>query len=221
MNTHIYNSKIIDYYIKLIKQKYSHINVIDLLKFADMKPYEVDDQSHWFTQDQVNRFYEKLVQMSGNDQIAREAGRYAASPDALGVMRQYVLGSIGPANAFEIINKATLSFTRSSTYASSRISANSVEIVVTPCEGVTEKPFQCENRIGFFEAMVTVFGYKLPRVEHTECIFKGAKSCLYLISWESSRSLTFKRIGVGISLMVVIVIFVVLIIIEYVLLQSL
>jgi len=221
MNTHLYNSKIIDYYIKLIKQKYSHINVIDLLKFADMKPYEVDDQSHWFTQDQVDRFYEKLVQMSGNDQIAREAGRYAASPDALGVMRQYVLGSIGPANAFDIINKATLSFTRSSTYASSRISANSVEIVVTPCEGVTEKPFQCENRIGFFEAMVTVFGYKLPRVEHTECIFKGAKSCLYLISWESSRSLTFKRIGVGISLLFVIITLVLVVLGEWLLLKSL
>jgi len=221
MNTHLYNSKIIDYYIKLIKQKYSHINVNDLLKFADMKPYEVADQSHWFTQNQVDRFYEKLVQLSGNEHIAREAGRYAASPDVIGVMRQYILGSIGPANAFDLINKATLSFTRSATYESRRISANSVEISVTPREGVTEKPFQCQNRIGFFEAIVTVFGYKLPRVEHAECIFKGAKSCRYLISWESSRSLTFKRIGVGISSLFVIIALVLTVMGEWSLLISL
>ena len=168
-----------------------------LLMSADMKPYEVADQGHWFTQDQVDLFYEKVVQVTGNEHIAREAGSYAASPDAIGVMRQYVLGFVGPANAFEIISKVTSNFTRSSTYESRKISANSVEIIVTPHEGVTEKPFQCENRIGFFEAVVMVYGHKTPRIEHTECIFKGAKSCRYIIAWESSRALLYKKIGVA------------------------
>jgi HD-GYP domain-containing protein (c-di-GMP phosphodiesterase class II) len=134
--------------------------------------------------------------MSGNEHIAREAGRYAASPETIGLIRQYILGFIGPANVFEIINKATSNFTRSSTYESRKISANSFEIIVTPNEGITEKSFQCENRIGFLEAIVMVFGYKLPSVEHTECIFKGAKSCRYTISWQSSRSVLYEKIGV-------------------------
>jgi HD-GYP domain-containing protein (c-di-GMP phosphodiesterase class II)/Tfp pilus assembly protein PilZ len=201
MNTHPYNSKIIDYYIKLIKQNYSFINVSVLLNYADMKPYEVADQSHWFTQEQVDRFYEKLVQLSGNEQIAREAGRYAASPETIGLIKQYILGLIGPANVFEIINKATLNFTRSSTYESRKISSNSFEITVTPQEGITEKPFQCENRIGFLEAIVMVFGYKRPSVEHTECIFKGAKSCRYIISWQSSRSVLYEKIGIVATLL--------------------
>jgi len=205
MNTPQYNSRIIDTFIKLIKSRYSYIDISTLLNSADMKAYEVSDQGHWFTQDQVDRFYEKLVQMTGNEQIAREAGNYAASPDALGVMRQYVLGLIGPAKAFEIVNKATLNFTRSASYESRKISANSVEIIVTPHEGVSEKPFQCENRSGFFEAVVLMFGYKRPHIEHTECIFNGAKSCRYIITWQSSRSVTFKRIGVGILLLSVII----------------
>jgi HD-GYP domain-containing protein (c-di-GMP phosphodiesterase class II)/Tfp pilus assembly protein PilZ len=201
MSTPLYNSRIIDTYIKLIKSRYSFININVLLEYSGMKNYEVADQGHWFTQEQVDRFYEKIVQMSGNENIAREAGNYAASPDTIGVMRQYVLGFIGPEDAFKIINKVTLNFTRSSSYESRKISSNSVEIIVTPHEGVSEKPFQCENRFGFLEAMVTVFGYKLSHVEHTDCIFKGAKSCRYLITWQRSRSLTFKRVGAGISLL--------------------
>lgn len=200
MKRQIYNSRIIDTYIKLVKSKYSYINVSELLSSAGMESYEVADQGHWFSQEQIDRFYEKLVQLTGNDNIAREAGRYSASPDAIGVMRQYILGFIGPANTFEIINEATTNFTKSSSYKSRRISSNKVEIVVTPYEGVEEKPFQCENRIGFFEAIVLVFNFRLPNVEHSECIFKGSKSCRYVITWEMPASIHLKRIGDGITL---------------------
>ena len=201
MSAPLYNSRIIDTYIRLIKSRYSFININSLLASADMKAYEVADQGHWFTQEQVDRFFERLVQFSGNEHIAREAGRYAASPETLGVMRQYALGLIGPAQTFEIINKATLNFTRSSSYESRNISPNSVEIIVTPHEGVSERPFQCENRIGFFEAIVMMFGYRQPDIKHTACIFKGAPSCRYTITWENSRSVLYKRIGTAVSLL--------------------
>jgi HD-GYP domain-containing protein (c-di-GMP phosphodiesterase class II)/Tfp pilus assembly protein PilZ len=205
METPLYNSRIIDTYIKLVKNRYSYINVSELLNSAGMQSYEVADQGHWFTQEQVDRFYYKLVQLTGNENIAREAGRYAASPDALGAMRQYALGFIGPEKSFELINKATSNFTRSSNYDSRMISANKVEIVVTPREGVEEKPFQCENRIGFFEAIVLMFGFGLPHVEHTECIFKGGTSCRYIIAWQKTASIYLKRIGIGITLLFVLV----------------
>lgn len=195
MNTALYNSRIIDTYIKLVKSRYSYINVHELLHYADMQTYEVADQAHWFTQDQIDRFYEKLVQLTGNENIAREAGRYSASPDALGVMRQYVLSSVGPAKTFEIISKATSNFTRSASYQPKTVSSNKVEIVVTPYDGVEEKPFQCENRIGFFEAVVLIFNFGLPKVVHTECIFKGGKSCRYEITWERPASVYYKKIG--------------------------
>ena len=66
MNSPLYNSRIIDTFTRLIKSRYSFIDINALLKSAGMKAYEVADQGHWFTQDQVDRFYEKLVHMSGN-----------------------------------------------------------------------------------------------------------------------------------------------------------
>lgn len=188
----LYNSRIIDAYIKLIRRKYPDVDVRQLLEYAGMKPQEVDDQGHWFTQPQVDRFYEKAVALTGNNNIAREAGRYAASPESIGVMRQYVLGLATPAKVYEIIGKVTANLVRSSVYESRLIASNKVEIVVTPNPGTEEKRFQCENRKGFFEAIMTIFNCHQPRIEHPECIFRGHGVCRYIITWEKGFSAYYK-----------------------------
>ena len=193
-NQPLYNSRIIDTYIKLIKSKYSYINVGELLSYAGMKPYEVADQGHWFTQEQVDLFHERLVKVTNNEKIARDAGRYAASPDAIGVMRQFVLGMVSPATVYELIGKGTANFTRSSTYESRKLASNTVEITVTPNKGVTEKAFQCENRMGFFDAIVHIHNNSFPKIEHPECMFAGGKICRYIISWEKTASANWKKI---------------------------
>jgi len=192
--TPLYNSRIVYNYIKLIEKKYDHIDVEALLAFADMKPYEIADQGHWFSQRQINRFHQKLSQLSQNENIAREAGRFAASPEASGVMRQFFLGGVGPAAAYEMISNGTANFTRSSAYKAKKIGTNRVEVRVTPYPGVREQPFQCENRTGYFEAIAVMFGNKLPRIEHSECIFRGDRCCRYNISWEKRLSDSLKTI---------------------------
>lgn len=193
-NKPLYNSRIINTFLKLVKKNYSHVNINELLSCAKMEPYQVDDEAHWFTQEQIDLFYEKLTKLLDNKEIAREAGRYNASSDSLGVMKQYALSLVGPAKAYEIIGKYSANFTKSSVYHSKKVALNKVEITVTPVEGVHEKPFQCENRIGYFEAIAMLFNYKLPKIEHPECIFKGGKSCRYIISWKKAKSDFWKRI---------------------------
>ena len=192
-NQPLYNSRIISTFIKLIKRKYSFVNINELLSCAKMEPHQVEDEGHWFTQEQIDLFYETLVKMTGNKDIAREAGRYAASPYAIGAVGQYILGLSGPAAAFQIVRRAIPHFTRSSIYESKRTGSNEVEITVTPKEGVEEKPFQCENRIGYWEAITEMFNYRLPKVQHPECLFRGGNACRYIISWKQSRSALWKR----------------------------
>ena len=193
-NKPLYSSRIIDTYIKLIKRKYSYINIDELLRYAGMESYQVSDEGHWFTQEQIDLFYDRLVYLTGNKDIAREAGRFGASPDAIGIMRQIVLSHIGPAKAYEIIGKAAANFTKSAIYESKKIDANKVEIVVTPLEGVCEKPFQCENRIGYFECVSAMFNCRMPKIEHPECIFEGGNVCRYIVSWEESRFAFWEKI---------------------------
>ncbi|BCA80288.1 hypothetical protein AOP6_2075 [Desulfuromonas sp. AOP6] len=193
-NLPLYNSRIIHAYLALLKDKYPHIDVNKILRHAHMDPCEVADQGHWFSQEQVDLFYEKLVQLTGDESIAREAGRHAASPEALGAMRQYLLGLVGPARVFNLIQKTSVQFTRSSEYSSRELDSNRVEITVTPRSGVQEKEFQCENRMGFFEAIIMMFNFHRPGVTHPECLFRGDPCCRYVVSWEDTLASLWAKI---------------------------
>ena len=194
----LYNSRIFDSYLKLLRKRFPHVDVCELLSHADMQLHEVLDPGHWFSQRQVDLFHYKLAQLTGDPGFAREAGRYSASPDALGPLRSFMLGLVGPEYLFRIINKLSTKFSRSSRCVSRKTGPHQIELVVTFEKGVRENPSQCENRIGFFEAAFLVFGYDFPEIRHTECIFHGSNVCRYLISWRPSlvaRLIFARRIG--------------------------
>lgn len=180
----LYNSKVLDAYLRLLRNFYPQVNIQEIFTHAQIKPYEVADQWCWFTQKQVNDFYEKVVELTGNSQIAREAGRYAMASKTNSVINLYALGFLGPQKIFDFIGKSTKKFTLSAEYKSLRLGKNQVEITVTPNPGVEEQPFQCENRIGFFEGVITLFQDELPEIEHSECLFRGGRCCRYRITWK-------------------------------------
>jgi len=193
-DTPLYNSRLIDSYIKFIRSNYENINVTELLKYANMESYQVADENHWFTQRQVNRFHEKLSMLTGNRKISRQVGRFSASPGVLGHVRRYTIGLIGPARAYEMIGKYSGNLTKSSTYNAEIVGRNKARITVTPRDGVQERPFQCESRLGYFEAIAAVFNYRVSNIEHTECVFKGQQSCVYTITWDNTSGSYFALI---------------------------
>ncbi|MGD0838949.1 MAG: HD domain-containing phosphohydrolase [Polyangia bacterium] len=189
----LYNSRIVDNYIRLIEKRYPEIRAADLLEYAGMTPHEVADEGHWFTQDQVDRFHKKLSVLTKNTSIAREAGRYAASQGAMGAMKLFFLGMVGPGKAYELIGRGARRLTRSSTFESRSLSSNRVEVTIAFEEGVEEKPYQCENRFGFLEAISLLFARAPAEIGHPECIFKGGKTCRYVIYWSASTADRFRR----------------------------
>lgn len=193
-NLLLYNSKIIDTYLKYIRRNYDHIDIKELLRHAKMESYQVEDPGHWFSQEQINRFHEKLKKLTGNIEIAREVGRYNASPDALGMFKRYALGFVSLPKAYEMLGTISSAFTKSSNCESKKITSNKVEITITPKSGVKEEPFQCANRLGYIEALSNIYNYKTKSIEHPECIFKGGKRCRYIVSWQESPVAFWKKI---------------------------
>jgi hypothetical protein len=92
----LYNSRIIASFVRFIERYYGDIDVSELLSYANMAPYQVKDEDHWFNQEQVDLFHEKLVVLTKNQNIAREAGRDAVSTDSLG-SRKIRTGLLNPA----------------------------------------------------------------------------------------------------------------------------
>ncbi len=190
----LYNSRITNTYLKLLRRRYPHVNIGDLLSHAGMEPQQVADEGHWFTQRQVNLFHEKLQELTGNPRIAREAGLFSASPEALGGIGRVILGLVSPERAYALSREYTMKFTRSTTIDYHKVGPTSVEIVITPREGMHEERFQCENRKGYMESIARLFNYDLPRIEHPECVFEGGRCCRYRITWKPSLAHLGRRV---------------------------
>lgn len=193
-NKPLYGSRGIAIYLKLLKSRYSHVDTDEVLRYAGMEPYQVTDDGHLFSQKQVNLFQEKIVELTGNPAISREAGRYASSAEALGTMKGSVIGLMGPLRYYEMIGSLANKISKASHYAARKLAHNKVEIIVTPYPGTIEQPFQCQNRMGYWEAASTIFSLKPPHIEHPRCLFKGDSVCHYIVSWKDSPVFILKRV---------------------------
>ncbi len=190
-----YNSRIINSYVKMINLRYSYIDLDELFAYAQMENYQVDDPGYWFSQKQVDLFYEKLFQCTGKQTIAREAGRFFSSLSYEGnLIKEIFLSILDPLTAFKKVDKLSHNFTKYTHYSSRKLTNNSIEVTFNVDSFINEKPYQCENRIGMMEAVPIMVGLKNITVEHPECLFKNGNSCRYIVKWEDSLSKTLKKI---------------------------
>jgi PAS domain S-box-containing protein len=190
----LYNSRLIKNYIEYLKDHHPDVDTGSLLNYAGITTYQLEDGGHWFTQNQVNRFHESLTQQTGDPDIPRKVGRNAPFSKAAGVVSQYALGFMTPSVAYSVLGKLHNFFSRACTIHTRSLKSNMVEIVLIPNPGVKEEPFQCENRIGTFEAIAKLFTAKFASIEHPACIHRGGTSCRYIISWEKNPSLIWKKV---------------------------
>ena len=187
-DTPLYNSRTILTYVKFIKEHHNHVDVGQVLSHAGMGEFQVQDENHWFTQEQVNRFHEKLIEYTGDKDIARKAGRYTASAECLGPVKSYAARLLSPARLCEIIGRGNTYFTKSCTLEAEVKGPEIIEVTARSKPGVKERPFQCENRKGVIEGALALFKHRLPTIEETECIFRGGECCRYIVKWRSSSS---------------------------------
>jgi PAS domain S-box-containing protein len=190
----LYNSRIAKNYLDYLSKFHPEVSVDSILDYAGMTPYEVEDPAHWFNQKQIDDLHEILVQETGDRNISRAAGRYTASGGGFGAAKQYVLGLMSPVASYLLTEKYYPIFVRGTVVKARKVGPVTVEIVSRPNAGVDEKPYQCENRTGTFEAIAKLFTDKFATVEHPECFHKGDRHCRYVITWEKTPALVWKRI---------------------------
>lgn len=201
----LYNSRIIKNYFEYVKKNYPEVDIERILKGADIATYQLEDQGHWFSQRQVDRFNEQLSIKTQNPDISRDVGRYVASSESSGVLRQYALGFMTPAAAYWMLEKLVPHLSKAIRVKVNIIRSNKIEILVKPEPDTALKPYQCDNLTGQLEAVSKVFTLNYANIEHPDCIHKGDDCCRYFVTWEKKRSVFLKWIrnyasalGVGI-----------------------
>jgi class 3 adenylate cyclase len=184
----LYNSRLIKNNVEYIKRFHSDLDLQDILHYSWIRTYELEDQGHWFSQWQVDRFHERLTQKTGDSKISRKVGQFAATSEASGALKHYALGFMTPGAAYWVFEKIAPHLTRASTFKSQKLGATKYEIISKPNPGVVLKPYQCDNMVGQLEALSKLFTGRFPKVEHPECIHEGGAACRYLITLEWTPS---------------------------------
>jgi PAS domain S-box-containing protein/putative nucleotidyltransferase with HDIG domain len=192
--TPLYNSRILKIFVEYIGKHYPHVDINAVCSLAGITTYQIEDEGHWFNQEEVDRFHDSAVKETSNENIAREAGRYAALSKAGAAVQQYAMGFITPTSVYKLMGQIYPIVSRACHIQTKSVGNNRVEIDVIPKEGVVEKPYQCENRMGTFESVTMLFSREFAKIDHPECIHKNGTRCHYIVSWEESRYALWKRI---------------------------
>ncbi len=190
----IYNSRILKFYSGYLSERYPSVDIEQILEYAGISKYELDDPGHWFNQTQVDRFQERIVELTGNASISREVGNYAVISDTSGPVKQHALGLLKVSTIYLLLTKLYPMLSRGAKVTSRKIAFNQVQIDVIPDAGVEEKPYQCENRIGIFESLATLYTSKPAKIDHDICVHKGDDRCSYTATWEEPEYPMIRRI---------------------------
>ena len=194
MDAPLYNSGIIKTYLEYLARYYPDVSHKSLLEYADITEYEIEDPAHYLTQGQINRFHERLVQATNNPDISREAGRYVASAEVFGTIKTHLMGILSPLLMYEIMGRNVENLSRHITFKTKKLGPNRIEVNVTPKPDVHEEPFQCENRMGALESLTRLRTNTYADIEHPQCIHRGDEQCRYIISWEPTQEMMWKKI---------------------------
>ncbi len=193
--TKLYNSRITNTYLEFLSSEYPHVNTQQLLEYAGIEKYEVEDPAHWLTQDQVDRLHTIMVQKTGNPDIAREAGRYTVLSKKIGAVKEVTLGLMSPAMMYLAAGKLYRIMSRGANIETKAISSNQARLKATPNPGVKEKSYQCANRMGTLESLAKLFTGEFADVRHPSCFHRGDSACVYTISWKTAPSMIWARIS--------------------------
>ena len=181
----VYNSIIVNNYLKLFRAKYPKVDIDDLLSFAGIERHEAEDPLCWLTQTQAWRFFERFSRYFEDPlQIAREAGRYVYSEISLGLFKYLSINILGVGVIYKNAAKYANKLTKTTIFTSRRISSNKYELEITLLPGFEEKPHQEQNRIGVLEAGPLLFSNKLADVKSS----KKGRTTTYAIQWDRPRS---------------------------------
>jgi len=189
----LYNSRLLKFCDNYAREKYPQLRLDPVYQAAGIRKYEIDDPGHWFTQDQSDRYYFALMDMCGNPEFAREAGRYVIRSKEMWVVRQFILGMVSPAAFFSTIERHYTKVSRGVNATARLTGKESAEMICHPAPGTNTKAYQCEVCVGILEAVGLLFTNAFAHVVHTECVHEGGEACRFEVTWSAAPSVVWRR----------------------------
>ncbi len=193
--TPLYNSGIIGNYINYLESHHVDLDTGELLRCSGLTRFDINDEGHFLSQAQINRFHRCLDEALNDPKIAYKVGLHALRMKSTGTIKQYGLQFITPATMYKAVDRIYPKWSKGHSSKTIITGKNRAEVTVSVRQDVREEPFQCENRRGIFEAVGAIFTDQASQVAHPRCMHRGDDSCQYLITWREKVSTVWKRMG--------------------------
>ncbi len=193
--TPLYNSGIIGNYINYLESHRADLDTDALLRCSGLTRFDINDAGHYFSQSQINQFHRCLDEALTDPKIAYKVGRHALRMKSTGTIKQYGLQFITPAAMYKAVDRIYPKWSKGHLSKTTITGKNRAEVTVSVRPDVREEPFQCENRVGIFEAVGAILTDQASQVTHPRCMHRGDDACQYLIAWREKPSTVWKRMG--------------------------
>ncbi len=198
-----YNVVILRNWVAYLKSQlnWSNAQVEQLFEQCHSHVSFLDSDDNWFGQKLADDINERVVQLTGDPDIARKVGVFALHESVRGIAGNIVSSLLSPRMIFKNIGTVSGYYSKAATLSAVSVARGSAIIRSEPNPFCVEQPYQCQNRIGMLEAAPTLFHANQIRIEHPVCLHKGAKYCQYDIYWSSSWKSQPGLITAGITLL--------------------
>jgi len=198
----LYNVKILRNFVLYLRERENftdeQLEQLFALCGSDLSSIEADD--NWFDQAFSDRFYESVVKLTGDADIAYKVGSYTLTGFSKGLAGILIQGSLSAAYLFRNIHKITRHYTKGSYYEPIKVTRGRAIIRSIVESGCEEKPYQCRNRQGMLESVPSFFGSPRPASEHRICYHLGGPYCEYEFHWKEPFRFSPLPIAVGTGL---------------------
>src|SRR5437588_1431495 len=173
--------------LRLVRSTGGEAAVAELLQHAGIshEPSYLENVENWISLDQATAMFQAGVDVTGDPMFARRVGENTLRQHA-GTQVATVLRSLGSTEA--ILNAVAQSAARLSAVTEMEaLEAEPGRGVVRACarEGFTRGSLHCDWTAGLLAGLPILFGLPLARVEESECQARGAKQCLYTVTWDA------------------------------------
>jgi PAS domain S-box-containing protein len=189
----LYHIRLLRNYIEYLQKYYPQLDLDEILDYAGLTRFQLDDPGYWYTQEQADSFHKIINEKTKHPNISREVGKYSAISSTYGTIRQYIYGFFKLSTAYSMLQKICTKLSKGMSYTIRMDGPTKMEAISIPAPGVHEKPYQCENRLGMLEALAMPFTGEYAKIEHPECYHHGGQRCRYIVSWHEPLSLKLKR----------------------------
>lgn len=189
-------------YLLRVRSEKGEKAVRSLLQGAGVEPTIVDNETSWLSVHAARRALRGVAELFGQDAL-KQRGEWVTHPEALGTHVRMLRIAERPVDAYRYLAANARELTRIGTWELEELPAEervpgqgSVRLVYRPRPEATDEDepldeegeaLLCAARIGELAGYPRIWGLEEARVDHPECVAKGAEACLYLVSWSEAQ----------------------------------